>query len=72
MVARRPLVGLRLCNRFGGMADDFRLALRAKSAHEIDDNDDQQNQADTAAADERTSKVKSATTHQQKKNQQND
>lgn len=44
------------------------LAFRAKSTHEIDDNGDQQNQANTAAADERTSKVEPAGAEQKKKN----
>jgi hypothetical protein len=46
---------------------DNLLAFRAaKSAHEIDDEADQQNQAKPAAADNGTSKVKSAAAEQEK------
>jgi hypothetical protein len=45
------------------------LAFRAESAHEIDDKAYHQNQANPAAADDRTSKVKPAAAEQQKKNQ---
>jgi hypothetical protein len=52
-----------------GLAGDIQLASRAKSAHEIDDKAYHQDQAEPAATDDRTSKVKPATTEQQKKNE---
>ena len=45
---------------------------RAESAHEIDNNADQQNQAQPAAADGRTTKVKPAATEQQKQHNNNE
>jgi hypothetical protein len=44
------------------------LAFRAESAREIDDKAYQQNQANPAAADSRTSKIKPAAAEQKKKN----
>jgi len=44
-------------------------AFRAESAHEINDQADRQNQAETAAADDGTTKVKSAAAEQEKKNE---
>jgi hypothetical protein len=48
---------------------DIPLAFGTKSAHEIDDKANHQKQANPAAADDRTSKVKPAAAEQQKKNQ---
>jgi len=42
------------------------LGSRTKSAHQKDDKADQQNQAEPAAADDRTSKVKTAAAEQNK------
>jgi hypothetical protein len=43
-------------------------ASRAETAHDKDDQANQQNQAKPAAADDGTTKVKPATTKQEKKN----
>ena len=51
-----------------GLAGDIPLAFRAESAHQIDDKAYGQNQANPAAAEDRTSKVKPAAAEQQKKN----
>jgi hypothetical protein len=48
--------------------DDL-LAFRAESAHQIDNKAYDKKQANRAAADDRTSKVKSATAEQKKKNE---
>ena len=44
------------------------LTSRPESTHEIDDKADHQNQANPAAADDWTTKVKPAAAEQQKKN----
>jgi hypothetical protein len=54
------------------LAGNIPLAFRAESAHEIDDKGYQQDQANAAAADEGTSKVKPAATEQEEKNNQNE
>ena len=51
-----------------GLVDDILLIFRAESAHEIDDKAYQQNQANPAATDGGTSKVKAATAEQEKQN----
>lgn len=48
---------------------DILLVSRAESAHDIDDKADHQNQANTAAADDRTAKIKSAAAEQKQKNE---
>lgn len=50
------------------MVGNILLGSRAESAHEIDDKAYHQNQANPAAADDRTSKVKPAAAEQKKKN----
>jgi len=47
----------------------IRSGFRAESTHNIDGNADQQNQANFAAAEEGTTKVKSAAAKQKKKDQ---
>jgi hypothetical protein len=47
------------------------LILRAKSAHQIDDKADHQNQANSAASDHGTAKVKPAAAKQQEQDNQN-
>jgi hypothetical protein len=60
-----------LSNRFGALRARF-LVFRAESTHEIDDKAYHQNQANPTAADDRTSKVKSAAAEEKQKNKQND
>jgi hypothetical protein len=51
-----------------GSVGDVQLASRAEAAHEIDDKAYHQNQANPAATDDRTSKIKPAAAEQEKKN----
>jgi hypothetical protein len=54
--------------RFSSFFHQFLIFGAAQSAHEIDDEADQQNQAKSAAANDRTTEVKSTASEQKKQN----